>query len=111
MRYAEFQIGRVHGILQPLASVEPVDIIATAHIGGHLNPHVIRPVGSAGLSDRSVTVTVNSKQSAVGRPWKRKFLGFSLSVERVRRLRVAPEAVERFKDKLRAKFRAGRGAI
>src|ERR1022692_994592 len=54
-------------------------------------------------------LTVNPKKSAVDRPWKRKFLGFSLSVERVSRVRVAPESVERFKDKLRAKFRAGRG--
>ncbi len=54
-------------------------------------------------------LTVNLKKSAVDRPWKRKFLGFSLSVERVSRVRVAPESVERFKDKLRAKFRVGRG--
>lgn len=52
---------------------------------------------------------VNPKKSAVDRPWKRKFLGFSLSAERVSRVRVAPESVERFKDKLRVKFRMGRG--
>lgn len=57
----------------------------------------------------TLRLTVNPKKSAVDRPWKRKFLGFSLSIERVSRVRVAPESVERFKDKLRAKFRAGRG--
>jgi RNA-directed DNA polymerase len=57
----------------------------------------------------TLRLTVNLKKSAVDRPWKRKFLGFSLSVERVSRVRVAPESVERFKEKLRAKFRAGRG--
>jgi len=53
--------------------------------------------------------TVNPKKSAVDRPWKRKFLGFSLSVERVSRVRVAPESVKRFKEKLRTALRAGRG--
>lgn len=57
----------------------------------------------------TLRLTVNPKKSAVDRPWKRKFLGFSLSVERVSRVRVAPESVERFKDKLRQKFREGRG--
>lgn len=52
---------------------------------------------------------VNPAKSAVDRPWKRKFLGFALSWEKVSRIRVAAVAVERFKDKLREKFRAGRG--
>ena len=54
-------------------------------------------------------LTVNPKQSAVDRPWKRKFLGFSLTSQKVSRVRVAPQSVARFKDKLRDKFRAGRG--
>jgi group II intron reverse transcriptase/maturase len=57
----------------------------------------------------TLRLTVNPKKSAVDRPWKGKFLGFSLSIERVSRVRVAPESVERFKDKLRKKFREGRG--
>jgi len=54
-------------------------------------------------------LTVNPKKSAVDRPWKRKFLGFSLTSPKVSRVRVAPQSVERFKDKLREKFREGRG--
>lgn len=54
-------------------------------------------------------LTVNPKKSAVDRPWKRKFLGFSLTSQKVTRVRVAPQSVERFKDKLREKFREGRG--
>ena len=54
-------------------------------------------------------LTVNPKKSAVDRPWKRKFLGFSLTSQKVSRVRVAPQSVERFKDKLRDKFREGRG--
>ena len=54
-------------------------------------------------------LVVNREKSAVDRPWKRKFLGYSVTSHRVPRLRVAPESVRRFKDKLREKFRKGRG--
>lgn len=54
-------------------------------------------------------LTVNQLKSAVERPWKRKFLGFTLTAEKESRVRVAPQSVERFKDKLREKFREGRG--
>lgn len=57
----------------------------------------------------TLRLTVNPNKSAVDRPWKRKFLGFSLSLERMSRVGVAPQSVERFKDKLRTKFREGRG--
>jgi RNA-directed DNA polymerase len=39
----------------------------------------------------------------------RKFLGFTLTLERKSRVNIAPQAVQRFKDKLRSKFREGRG--
>jgi RNA-directed DNA polymerase len=52
---------------------------------------------------------VNPQKSAVDRPWKRKFLGFTLTVERKSRVQVAPQSVGRLKDKLREKFRKGRG--
>jgi RNA-directed DNA polymerase len=54
-------------------------------------------------------LTVNSKKSAVDRPWRRKFLGFSMTAQKQCRLRVAPQAVERFKGALRESFRKGRG--
>ena len=44
----------------------------------------------------TLRLTVNPKKSAVDRPWKRKFLGFTLSVQRVSRVRVAPQSVEQF---------------
>ena len=53
-------------------------------------------------------LTVNPIKSAVDKPWKRKFLGFSLTAERVR-IRVATPSVKRLQEKLRAKFREGRG--
>jgi RNA-directed DNA polymerase len=57
----------------------------------------------------TLKLKVNPLKSAVDRPWRRKFLGFSLSTERVSRVRVAPESVKRFQAKLREKFRRGRG--
>jgi RNA-directed DNA polymerase len=52
---------------------------------------------------------VNRDKSAVARPWGRKFLGYSVTANRVPRLKVAPESVKRLKEKLRLVFRRGRG--
>jgi RNA-directed DNA polymerase len=54
-------------------------------------------------------LTVNPKKSAVERPWRRKFLGFSVTMHGKCRVRVAPQSVERFKEVMREKFREGRG--
>ena len=60
------------------------------------------------LSER-LRLKLNPLKSGVDRPWKRKFLGFTLTGERQSRINVAPPAIQRFKQKLRAKFREGRG--
>jgi group II intron reverse transcriptase/maturase len=52
---------------------------------------------------------VNRAKSAVARPWERKFLGYSVTVHRQPKLKVAAESVRRFKQSLRQVFRAGRG--
>ena len=44
---------------------------------------------------------VNESKSAVARPWERKFLGFSFTREEEPRRRVAPQAVQRFKERVR----------
>ncbi len=44
---------------------------------------------------------VNAQKSAVARPWERKFLGFSFTSERAPRRRIAPKAVDRFKERVR----------
>jgi RNA-directed DNA polymerase len=54
-------------------------------------------------------LTVNPKRSAGDRPWKRNFLGFSMTAQRECRVRVAPRAVKRFEEALGESFRAGRG--
>jgi RNA-directed DNA polymerase len=60
------------------------------------------------LAER-LRLAVNVAKSAVDRPWKRTFLGFTMTAHREPRLRVAPESVARFKGKLRALWRQGRG--
>jgi RNA-directed DNA polymerase len=59
--------------------------------------------------DRKLRLKVNKEKSAVDRPWKRKFLGYSMTSHKKPRLKVAPQSVKRLKDKLREKFRRGRG--
>jgi len=44
---------------------------------------------------------INLEKSAVDRPWKRKFLGFSFTSEKTPRIRLASETVKRFKDRIR----------
>ena len=43
------------------------------------------------------------------RPWKRRFLGYSVTANREPRLKPAPESVRRLKAKLKVLFRQGRG--
>ncbi|MCC7499661.1 MAG: group II intron reverse transcriptase/maturase, partial [Bryobacterales bacterium] len=52
---------------------------------------------------------VNEQKSAVARPWERKFLGFSFTVGREPRRRIAPKAVLRFKAKVREVTDRSRG--
>lgn len=58
---------------------------------------------------RRLRLKVNRKKSAVDRPWKRKFLGYTVSFHRHPKLKVAPESVKRLKAKIRPLFRTGRG--
>jgi RNA-directed DNA polymerase len=58
---------------------------------------------------KKLRLKVNAAKSAVARPWERKFLGYSMTSERNPRLKVAPKAVERLKDKVREEMHRGRG--
>ena len=44
---------------------------------------------------------VNEKKSAVDRPWKRKFLGFSFTPSEEPKVRIARESIKRMKKKVR----------
>ena len=52
---------------------------------------------------------VNEEKSAVDRPWKRKFLGFTVTYRGGIRCKVSPEAVKRFKYRVRQITRRTRG--
>ncbi len=54
-------------------------------------------------------LTVNREKSAVDRPWKRKFLGYTFTLHYQPKLKVAPESVKRLKARLREMLRRGRG--
>lgn len=51
--------------------------------------------------EERLKLKVNMEKSAVDRPWKRKFLGFSFTHHKDPRLRLAPKTVQRFKDRVR----------
>jgi RNA-directed DNA polymerase len=60
------------------------------------------------LSKR-LKLKVNTEKSAVGRPWERKFLGFTFLRRESLRRRIAPQALERAKTKIRELTRRKRG--
>lgn len=65
--------------------------------------------GLKAFLSQKLKLKVNESKSAVARPRERKFLGFSFtSGEKVKR-RIAPKAILRFKEKIRALTRRTRG--
>jgi len=50
---------------------------------------------------QKLKLKVNEKKSAVARPQERKFLGFSFTDGPIIRRKIAPKAVERFKERIR----------
>ena len=59
--------------------------------------------------EKKLRLTVNATKSAVDRPWKRKFLGYSMTWEKSARLKPSPANVQRLKDSIRDVIRRGRG--
>ena len=52
---------------------------------------------------------INREKSAVDRPWKRKFLGFTFTPQYQSRVVVSPESAKRFRDKMNEHFHRARG--
>lgn len=53
---------------------------------------------------------INEQKSAVARPWKRKFLGYAITIYRKEtRVRIAPESLCGLMDRVRELLRKGRG--
>lgn len=59
--------------------------------------------------EKKLKLKVNQDKSKVDRPWRRKFLGYAMTIEKAARLKVAKESVKRFKRAMKGKFRKGRG--
>ena len=59
--------------------------------------------------EKRLHLPVNREKSAVGRPWMRKFLGYSMTWHKKPKLKVAPESVWRLKGRIRELLRKGRG--
>jgi RNA-directed DNA polymerase len=58
---------------------------------------------------KRLKLKVNEEKSAVERPWRRKFLGYTVTAEKEPRLKVAGESEAKLKSKLKEIFRRGRG--
>jgi len=59
--------------------------------------------------EKRLRLKLNKDKSSVDRPWKRKFLGYSMTPDKQPRLKVAPESEARLRVKLKAIFKRGRG--
>ena len=59
--------------------------------------------------EKRLRLKVNREKSAVGRPWKRKLLGYTVTTNRKPKLKPDPKSVKRLKVKLKDLFRRGRG--
>lgn len=59
--------------------------------------------------EQGLNLQVNRDKSAVDHPWKRSFLGYSMTYHKQPRLKVAPASVVRFKARLRILFHQGQG--
>ena len=60
------------------------------------------------ISER-LKLKVNAAKSAVDEPWRRKFLGYSITWQREPQLRIAKPSLRRVTDKVRALLRGARG--
>ena len=60
------------------------------------------------ISER-LKLKVNAAKSAVDAPWRRKFLGYSLTWHREPQLRIAKPSLKRMTEKVRALLRGARG--
>lgn len=58
---------------------------------------------------RVLHLTVNASKSAVDRPWKRSFLGYTVTWSRKTKLKPSKASVQRFKSKVIGLCRQGRG--
>ncbi|WP_338463256.1 group II intron maturase-specific domain-containing protein [Brevibacillus borstelensis] len=51
--------------------------------------------------EKVLRLKVNEEKSAIDRPWKRKFLGFSFTFAKQTRIRIHPKSLLKLKEKIR----------
>lgn len=59
--------------------------------------------------EKRLRLRVNMEKSAVGKPWRRKFLGFSFTAGSNPKIRIAKQSLERAKAKIRLMTRPTKG--
>jgi RNA-directed DNA polymerase len=60
--------------------------------------------------EKRLRLKVNRDKSAVGRPWERNFLGYTMTWHRQPKLKVSTDSIKRVKGKIRELMRKGRGS-
>ena len=58
---------------------------------------------------KKLHLAVNKEKSAVDRPWKRKFLGYTMTWHQKPKLKVAEKSIKRAKERVKEITRKGRG--
>ena len=58
--------------------------------------------------EKKLKLKVNEQKSQVARPWKRKFLGYTVTSGKPR-IKIADKPIDKLKDKVRDKLRKGKG--
>jgi len=59
--------------------------------------------------EKRLRLKVNREKSAVDRPWRRDFLGYTMSWHRQPKLKVSPDSIQRIRGKIRELMRKARG--
>ena len=62
-----------------------------------------------GFLEQRLKLKVNAAKSAVARPWRRKFLGYSMSWHREPKLRIAAASLQKLTVKMKGLLRGARG--
>ena len=77
--------------------------VRSRHAGGRVMESLTR------FLEQQLRLTVNQEKSAVDRPWRRKFLGYSMTFHWEARLKVAAPSVKQIRTRFKELFRVGRG--
>jgi len=59
--------------------------------------------------EKRLRLKVNREKSAVDRPWRRDFLGYTMTWHRQPKLKVSPDSIQRIRGKIREVMRKARG--